>query len=169
VSARRSARTGPLDAFRRRYGAGPLHLLSLLACFALAGYVVDHMVHARHGLRILVWFGGAVVAHDLLLWPLYTLVDRAAVRTLRRHPDRLPVVPWINHLRVPVILSAVWLAVSAPLVLRHSQATYHTATGLTENVYLGRWLLLTAAAFAISAVLFALRLGRARRVGSSKV
>jgi hypothetical protein len=72
-------------------------------------------------------------------------------------------VPWINHLRVPVVLSAVMLAVSFPLVLRHSERTYHTATGLTEHPYLARWLLLTASAFAISAVIYAIRLIRVAR------
>ena len=56
-------------------------------------------------------------------------------------------MPWINHLRVPAVLSAVLLAVSFPLVFRWSEPTYHAAYGLTEAPYLGRWLLVTGAAF----------------------
>ncbi|MHB1535676.1 MAG: hypothetical protein ACYC1D_13935 [Acidimicrobiales bacterium] len=148
---------------RRRYGAGPLHLLSLLACFALTGYVVDHMLAAPQGLRIVIWFAAAVIAHDLVLWPLYTLADRGSARLARRQPERLPAVPWINHVRVPVVLSAVLLLVSFPLVLRLSEPIYHNASGLTEHPYLDRWLLVTGVAFAVSALLYALRLGRARR------
>jgi hypothetical protein len=146
---------------RRRYGAGPLHLLSLVACFALTGYVVTRVLAGPEGLRILVWFAGAALAHDLLLWPLYALADRTATAAARRHPDRLPSVPWINHLRVPAVLSAVMLAVSLPLVFRWSEPTYRAASGLTESPYLGRWLLLSGAAFAVSAVVYALRVSRA--------
>jgi hypothetical protein len=152
-----------IAVFRRRYGAGPLHLLALVACFALTGYVITRILDGHQALRILVWFVAAAVAHDLVLWPLYALADRTAVGLARRHPERLPQVPWVNYLRVPVLISALTLAVSFPLVLRLSEPTYHAASGLTENPYLGRWLLVTGVAFAVSAVLYALRLGLARR------
>jgi ABC-type transport system involved in cytochrome c biogenesis permease subunit len=146
--------------FRRRYGAGPLHLLSLVACLAFAGYIVTRILAGPEGLRILVWFAGAAVAHDLVLWPLYAVADRGAVVAARRHPERLPRVPWVNYVRVPTILSAVLLAVSFPLVFRWSEPAYHNASGLTESPYLGRWLLLTGVAFGVSAVLYAWRVGR---------
>ena len=149
--------------FRRYYGAGPLHLLGLLAAFALAGYVASLIAGVPEATRIGIWFVSGVVAHDLVLWPLYTLVDRGAARTARRHPERLPKVPWINHLRVPVVLSAIWLMISFPLVLRLTPGTYRSATGLTPDVYLGRWLGISAVACGVSAVIYALRLGRAVR------
>ncbi len=146
--------------FRRRYGAGPLHLLSVLTCLAFAGYVASRILAGPEAIRILVWFGGAAVAHDLILWPLYALADRGATLAARRHPDRLPRVPWINYLRIPAVLSAVMLAVSFPLVFRWSEPTYHAASGLTETVFLGRWLLLSGTAFGVSALLYAWRIGR---------
>jgi hypothetical protein len=149
--------------FRRRYGAGPLHLLGMLAAFALAGYVASRIAGVPLALRIGIWFASGVVAHDLLLWPLYTLVDRVAVVAARRHPERLPKVPWINHLRVPVVLSAVWLMISFPLVLRLAPGSYRSATGLTPDIYMGRWLLVSAVAFGASALIYAARLGRAVR------
>jgi ABC-type transport system involved in cytochrome c biogenesis permease subunit len=149
--------------FRRRYGAGPLHLLALLACLAFAGYIATIVVRVPEGERILIWFAGAAVAHDLILWPLYAVADMAASRTARRHPDRLPAVPWVNHLRVPVVLSAVMLAISFPLVFRWSEPSYRAASGLTENVYLGRWLLLSGSAFGLSALIYAFRVGRVLR------
>lgn len=149
--------------FRRHYGAGPLHLLGLLAAFAVAGYVASRIAGVPLAMRIGIWFVAGVVAHDLLLWPLYTVVDRVAVVAARRHPERLPKVPWINHLRVPVVLSAVWLMISFPLVLRLTPGSYRSATGLTADIYLGRWLLLSAIAFVASAVIYAIRLGRAVR------
>jgi hypothetical protein len=150
-----------MGRFRRHYGAGPLHLLALLACFALAGYAVNRALSVPEGVRIIVWFVAAAVAHDLILWPLYTVADRSAAAVARRHPDRLPPIPWINYLRVPAVLSAMMLAVSFPLVFRWSEPTYRAASGLSENPYLARWLLLTGLAFAVSAVLYALRIGRA--------
>jgi hypothetical protein len=149
--------------FRRHYGAGPLHLLGLLAAFAVAGYVASRIAGVPLAMRIGIWFVAGVIAHDLLLWPLYTVVDRVAVVAARRHPERLPKVPWINHLRVSVVLSAVWLMISFPLVLRLTPGSYRSATGLTPDVYLGRWLLLSAIAFGASAVIYAVRLGRAVR------
>jgi hypothetical protein len=146
--------------FRKHYGAGPLHLLSMLACLAFAGYVATRILAGPEAIRILVWFAGAAVAHDLILWPLYAVADRGAALAARHHPDRLPKVPWINHLRVPAVLSAVMLAVSFPLVFRWSEPTYHAASGLTETVFLGRWLLLSGAAFGVSALLYAWRVGR---------
>ncbi len=151
---------------RRHYGAGPLHLLSLIACAALTGYAVNRLFDTGPVTRIAVWFAGAVIAHDIVLWPLYALADRAAVRAARRDPGTLPRVPWINHLRVPVVMAAVLLAVSFPLVLRLSPGNYRAATGLDQSPFLGRWLLITGGLFAASAVLYAVRLGRARRSAS---
>jgi hypothetical protein len=148
---------------RRRYGAGPLHLLSLLASFALAGYVATRIFGSARWGWILVWFAGAVIGHDLVLWPLYALVDRSAIRLARRHPERLPPVPWINHLRVPAIISGVLLTISFPLVLQLEPGTYRAATGLTSSPYLGRWLAVTGVLFAASALLYAVRLGRVVR------
>ena len=75
--------------FRRHYGAGPLHLLSLVACLAFAGYVATRILAGPEAIRILVWFAGAAVAHDLILWPLYAVADRGAVRG-RPPPPRPP-------------------------------------------------------------------------------
>ena len=152
---------------RRHYGAGPLHLLGLLASFALVGYAVSKIAQVPEATRVGVWFVGGAIAHDLILWPLYALADRGAVRAARRRPDRLPSVPWINYLRVPVILSATALAVSFPLVLRLSPGTYEAATGLSPAPYLARWLLVSGALFAFSAVSYALRLGREVRRAKS--
>ncbi len=144
------------------YGAGPLHLVCLPASLAFAGYLVWVVRPAPDSIRILAGIGLAALAHDLLLWPLYTLADRAT-RLSRSAPGRRLAVPLTNYLRVPAVLSAVTLAVSFPLVLRHSERTYHIATGLTEQPYLGRWLLLTGSAFAASAGAYALRLARTAR------
>jgi hypothetical protein len=50
-------------------------------------------------------------------------------------------------------------------VLGTDDATFTRATGLSNDVYLERWLLLSAALFAGSALLFALRVRRLGRKG----
>ena len=146
---------------RRRYGAGPVHLVAVLSCFVLTGYAVSRVVGDRPAVvRIAVWFVGAAVAWDLVLGPALALGDRGLRAVLRR--PLADVVP-LNHVRVPLLLSGLLLLVSAPLVLRRSQDVYAAKTGLSEQPYLGRWLIVTAVLFAASALLFGLRVVRARR------
>ena len=142
----------------RWYGAGPLHLLSLLACFGLAGYAAAQLVSSRP-LGLAVWFLGAVIGHDLLLVPLYSLADRSAVAVIRHRAPGLPAVAWINYVRVPAALSGLLLLVWFPLILRLT-AAYHASTTLSADPYLWHWLAVTGALFLLSAVAFAVRLRR---------
>ena len=50
-----------------------------------------------------------------------------------------------------------------PGIIRQESATYLAATGQTQQPFLGRWLLLTAAMFIASALLYTIRLVLARR------
>lgn len=116
--------------------------------------------------EVAIWFVGAAVLHDLILLPLYSLADLSALSVLRHRTTDTPTVPWINYLRVPAFLSGLLLLVWFPLVLRLA-VPYPGDTGLSDSVYLGRWLAITGVAFAASAVAFALRLRLARRAGRS--
>ena len=142
----------------RWYGANPLHLLALLGCFALAGYAAARLVPSRP-LGVAVWFLGAVMGHDLLLMPLYSLADRSAVAAIRHRAPRLPAVPWINYLRVPAGLLGLLLLVWFPLILR-LHTGYYASTTLSADPYLWHWLAVTGALFLLSAVMLALRLRR---------
>jgi hypothetical protein len=147
----------------RWYGASPLHLLALLACFGLAGYAAARLVSSRP-VAVLVWFGGAVAGHDLLLMPLYSLADRSAMAAIRHREPNLPAAPWINYVRVPVALSGLLLLVWFPLILR-LRSPYHASTTLSADPYLWHWLAVTGTLFLLSAVAFALRLrSRSRAV-----
>lgn len=151
---------------RRAYGANPLHLLTLLAAFALTGYVVTHLVHEPLAVRMLIWFLGAVIGHDLVLFPIYALADRSLTAGLRRlwpRPGAAAPVPPVNYIRVPALGTGLLFLIFFPGILRQGQPTYLAATGQDQQPYLGRWLLLAAAMFAISAVSYAVRLQRARR------
>jgi hypothetical protein len=137
---------------RRFYGSHPLHLLALLCCFAFTGYVAIHIVHEPALPRILLWFLGAVIGHDVILFPLYALADRSA-RIFR--PTALPLR---NYVRIPALGAGLLFLMFFPGIIRQGAARYHTSTGQTQAPFLERWLLLTAAMFAISAVIYAIRL-----------
>lgn len=145
--------------FRRLYGASPLHLTGLLASFVVAGYAAWRLLGARPA-AVLLWFVGAAVLHDLVLAPLYALLDRAGRR-------REAVPPWWNHVRFPAAISLLLLLVWAPEIAQVSPA-YEVTTGLDQSVYQGRWLAVSGTLFALSAVAFLLVGVRRRRRRSGR-
>jgi hypothetical protein len=154
-----------LARLTRAYGANPLHLLALLACFALAVVVATHLAGDPLVLWMVIWFAAAVIGHDLVLFPLYALADRSLTGVLRLLPsvrtNRTPVVPPLNYLRIPASGAGLLLLLFLPGIIQQGQQTYRNATGQTQQPYLDRWLLLTAALFVISAVVYAVRSRRA--------
>ena len=175
----------------RWYGANPLHLLTLLAAFALAGYALHAVIDARQRPGFALWFAVAIVGHDLLLLPLYSVADLSTRRLLPRlvprrlagpraadgspsstggspgGPPGLARPPVINYLRVPIAFSLLLLLVWFPLILRLSAVAYFRASGLSTSPNIWRWLAVTGVLFAGSAAAYAVALrraaGRARR------
>jgi hypothetical protein len=163
---------------RHWYGANPLHLLAMLAAFALAGYAVRAVIAAGQFRGFALWFAVAIVGHDLLLFPLYSLADLSVQRLLpwrssrkRTRPapaGQVPGPPLINYVRIPVGFSLLLLLAFFPLILGLSEPEYHRASGLTTQPYLWRWLAVTGVLFAGSAVLYALRCRRASSQASKQ-
>ncbi len=147
--------------FLRWYGASPLHLLTLIGCFAVAGYAAAELLPVNP-VGILLWLVAAVIGHDLILMPLYTLADRSAIAVVRHRPLNLPAGPWINYLRVPAVLSGLLLLIWFPLIFR-LPGRFTASTTLPLNPYLWHWLAVTGALFLLSATALALRLGAVRR------
>lgn len=151
--------------FRRLYRDNPLHLFAQIIALALAGYAAGRVpLESDVWVKMLIWFVGAALGHDLVLYPLYALADSAAHFRLFRRARPLPQVagvPWINYLRVPVGLSLLLLLVWWPLILSDAPGTFFAATGLTTDVYLPRWLGITGVFVLVSAVLYALQVRRA--------
>ncbi len=135
--------------FAGRYGASPLHLLVHVAVLAAVLAVVARVADAREVGNALLWFALAVLVHDALLLPAYSLLDRLAARAA---PG-----PAVNHLRVPAVLSGLLLLVFFPLVLGCSQPNLERVTGEPADDRLVPWLLITAALFAGSALHWLLR------------
>jgi hypothetical protein len=157
-----------LSRYRAFYGARPLHLLVVLAGFAVLGYVVATVTPKAlwnphvWWQSIAVWFAVAIIAHDLVLFPLYALADRLLTIPAERRARRLR-VPALNYIRLPLFASALTFLVFLPDIIKQGAPTYLAVTGQTQQPFLGRWLLLTAAMFAVSAVCYAVRVALARR------
>jgi hypothetical protein len=163
--------SGLLATFRRRYGASPLHFLAFAASIAVTGAAVkgwldEPAISIRY---ILIWFVGAIIAHDLIVLPLYSALDRLVLassrRTAGRHaaprppeqgatepaPPRSP--GWV-YVRVPLILSALLLLVFGAEILREGNATFHLASGHTQDVYLQRYLIVVGVLFLLSGLAY---------------
>jgi len=157
------------SAFARVYGSHPLHLLTMIAGFALLGYVVVVIKPVTlwnphvWWQSIIVWFAAAVIGHDLVLFPVYAGLDRLLSRGTPKPARASARVPALNYLRVPALGAGLTLLVFLPGIIEQGATTYQTATGQTQHPFLGRWLLLTAAMFAVSAGLYAMRLAMVRR------
>lgn len=157
--------------WRKAYGEHPLHLVVLALAFALAAYTVSVV-----GFQTLwnpqvwwqaigVWFAAAIIAHDLVLYPVYALADRILTAATARTPrHRCP----LNYLRLPLIGIAATFVLFFPGILQQGADTFHAATGQSQQPFLGRWLWLSAAMLLISALAYVLEYLRTRRSHSGK-
>jgi hypothetical protein len=146
--------------FLHWYGAGPLNLLTMIGCLALAGYAAATLL-PQNPAGILAWLIGAVIGHDLILMPLYTLADRSTMAVIRHRLPQLPAGRWINYLRVPAALSGMLLLIWFPLILR-LPARFTATTNLPLGPYAWHWLGVTGALFLLFAVALAVRLRTTR-------
>lgn len=148
----------------RRVPLGSPFQLLLLACsFALAAYAGIRLL-AGDWFGVALWIVGAALLHDLVLLPLYTLADRAAVGGLGAAGQRGRTL----YVRVPATLSGLLLLVWFPLISGMTAGRYRSATGLSPDGFLTRWLLITAVLFGGSALLLAWRVGRVRRAAKHR-
>jgi hypothetical protein len=136
---------------RDRYGASPLHLLAHLAALALAAWALMQALQLGGAERIVLWLVGAVVLHDMVLWPAYTALDRLA---RRGRP-----AAWANYVRIPVGISALLLLVFFPVICDKGEAAYTRVSGVAWEGYAERWLLVSAALFVVSGALYVARQG----------
>lgn len=141
-------------AFRRLYGDSPVHLLAVAFCVALVALVIasiglPNLWNSEHRLQsIAVWFIGAALIHDLVLFPLYALVDRALIVSLGER---------VNYIRVPALGAGLSLLLFFPGILRQGSQTYRAATGTTQEPFALRWVLLVVAMFVVSGLVYAVQ------------
>ena len=127
----------------RRYGASPVHLLAHLAALALAAWALVQIPGLGNWQRIVVWLVAAVVVHDLVLVPAYTVAGRLVGRS-----------PFV---RIPLALSALLLLVFFPVMCGKGEGAYARVSGAEWDGYAERWLLVSALLFLGSGILYAVR------------
>ena len=145
------------------YGAPPAHLLLLLGALALGLYAVLEL-----GLgelwdpdswwqSVAVWFVGAAIAHDLVVFPVYALADRLITAHRKKSgASRSPAL--VNHVRVPLLVAALTFFVFLPGIVQQGSDAHLRATGLDQDPYFERWLILAGAGVAVSAAVYVVRL-----------
>ena len=151
-------------SIRRAYGSGPFHFVAVVTGLIVSGYAIVLLGGSNQAVMIAIWFAAGLLGHDFLLFPVYALLDRAAARRRRRRGAGSP--PWLNFVRVPVVLCSLVLLVWFPLILGVNDKTYRAASGLSTDRFLVRYLVFVGTVFAVSALIYALRLHARRRTHS---
>jgi hypothetical protein len=141
--------------------SGALVVLLHAAAFAVVGYALAQIFRGGHAVNFVLWFVGAAILHDLVLLPLYSLLDRLGRR--RFSPSQRRPVPVVNHIRVPALISGILFLVFFPAILGLSGREYFAATGHHLHGYARNWLAITAALFFASGLIYAIRVWRADR------
>jgi hypothetical protein len=138
----------------KRYGASPIHLIAHLALLPLAAWALLTVLDFRAASNVVLWLIAAVILHDLVLLPVYSVLDRIGQVTVRGA---------INYVRVPLGLSLLMLLVFWGTIREKGEGAFRRVSGLEYEGYLERWLLVSAALFAVSGVLYLLRTRRTWR------
>lgn len=153
-----SAIARPVASVRRLYGAHPAHFLVLVLSFIPITLALGQLLDERPR-EVATWLAGGAILHDGLLLPAYVLLDAALLTLWRRRPGR---VAWLNFVRIPLAVSGLLLLMFSPLILRQAES-FEYKTGRPLDDFLGRWLLVTAALAAVSAVWYLVRLAVVHR------
>ena len=135
----------------RRYGASPAHLLAHLILLPLIAWALLTVLDFRAASNVVLWLVAAVILHDAVLLPLYAAVDRGGQAVLGGA---------VNYVRVPAGLSLLMLLVFWSTIRGKGAGTFHRVSGLEWDGYATRWLLVSAALFAVSGALYFVRTRR---------
>jgi hypothetical protein len=133
-----------------------IRVLAYLALLPLCAWALVKLFDVssdKASVGIAIWLLAAAVLHDLVLLPLYAAGDRAARTALHGA---------INYVRIPAGLSLVLLLVYWGTIAGKGAGAYHAVSGQDFEGYGTRWLLVTAALFAASGVLYRVRRGSGR-------
>lgn len=152
-----------MSALRRRYGAGPVHLLAHVVMLPLVLWTLLQVVDISALGNVLLWFAAGLIVHDLMLLPAYSALDRVALRA------RLRDVPVVNYLRFPAVISGLTFLAFVGNVTGRSDSNFASLTGLQHDGYLERYLVMVAVLFGLSAALLGLRVARADGRGPATV
>lgn len=147
-----------MKLFVRAYGSGGRHLAAVVIALGSAAYGWARIAQGGPVLGVLIWFVGAIAAHDLILFPFYRLIYEAARRAerVRARRSRGPI---LAHLAIPAGASGLLLLIWLPLIAHpgKSAATYQAITGVSSAPFTTRWALISAGLFAVSALIYIAR------------
>jgi hypothetical protein len=118
------------------------HLVLLPVC-AWALVEVFSVSSAKAAMGVATWLIAAVLVHDFVVLPAYSAADRV----IRRN----------NYVRIPAALSLLMLVVFWGTIAGRGEGAYHGVSGRSYDGYVARWLVVSAALFAGSGVLYLVR------------
>jgi len=133
---------------RALYGASPLHLLAHLVALPLAAFALLQLARSGTAVAIFTWLVASVLLHDFVLLPFYSALDRLGRRATGAA---------VNYVRVPALISGLLLIVFIGTISGKGGGVFHGVSGLDYEGYFGRWLLVTAALFVASGLVYLLR------------
>jgi hypothetical protein len=125
-----------------------VRVLAHLILLPLIGWALLTVLDFRAASNVVLWLVAAVILHDLVLLPAYSALDRLGQVTVRGA---------INYVRVPVGLSLLMLLVFWGTIREKGEGAYARVSGQQYEGHLARWLLVSAALFAVSGALYLLR------------
>ena len=152
-----------MSALRRRYGAGPVHVLAHLVMLPLVLWTILQVVDIGAVGNVLLWFVAGLILHDLVLLPAYSGLDRVAQRA------RLREIPVVNYVRFPAVISGLTFLAFVGNITGKSDSNFAFLTGLQHDGYLERYLIMVAVLFGVSAALFVWRVARTDGLGTPAV
>jgi hypothetical protein len=123
-----------------RFWLANLLLLPLCAWALIELFSVSS---AKAAMGIATWLIAAAILHDFLVLPAYSTADR--------------VIRGNNYLRIPGALSLLMLVVFWGTIGGRGEGAYSGVSGRSYDGYVTRWLLVSAALFAGSAVTYLVR------------
>jgi hypothetical protein len=147
--------------FRTAYGSTPIHLLGHIIAFTAFVWALSQILGGGYVVNYIAWFVGAAVLHDIIVLPIYTLIDQVT-----RHEGHRAwgtrYASTINYVRAPAIISTILLLVYSPEILGYSAKNYRDDTGHPLPSILTNWLLITAGLFLTSGLIYTTRRVRPR-------
>jgi hypothetical protein len=149
---------------KRRETLGPLGVAAHLAVIAIAAFAVSRTleVASTDDLNFLIWLVAGAILHDIVLLPLYSLVDLVSRLAMSDHPLRR--IHAANHVRFPAAISLVVLLVYAPTILDRNPGNFERVSGRPQATDpLEAWLWITLGLFVVSGAVLAIRLISERR------
>lgn len=148
---------------RSAYGARLLHLVGLLVAFGLTAYAIVQVAGRPDFGRMAIWFLGAIVLHDLVFLPAYSLLNRLTGLPRPIRDRRARSVALFNHLRGAIALGALLFILFYPSILQKAEGGFLSNADFGTDPFPNRWAWATGVVLVASLVLYVVRIALHRR------